>query len=158
MQVYAIEQGAGYSRPVALDLIRRAAAGPLAIPQIPAGAGVHGRHQLKAGWISGFVTGPREGDLAGFHGLAQNFKAVAIEFRQFIEKQDTAVGQGNFAGSGFFTATGQSCSAGGMVGAAEWAPEVFYFIDCDMDVTQGKAGQCFLRVRRGQYPGKATGQ
>lgn len=66
VQVDAIQQRAGQFRPVALDLLGRAAAAPAGIAQVTAGTGVHRRHQLEARRKAHLVAGPGNDDLAAF--------------------------------------------------------------------------------------------
>lgn len=67
VQVDAVEQRAGEFAAVALDLFSGTAAAPGWIAQMPAGARIHRRHQLKARRKTHFVACPSNHDLATFN-------------------------------------------------------------------------------------------
>lgn len=98
VQVDAVQQRAGEPGPVALDLLRRAAAAVGVVAQVAAGAGVHGRHQLEARREAHPVVGSGDDDLATFQGLSEDLQHLAVELRQLVEEQHTLVRQGDLAG------------------------------------------------------------
>jgi hypothetical protein len=98
-QVDAIEQRAGELVAIAGDLVGRAAAAPVRVTVVAAGAGVHGRHQLEAGREFGPACGAGDGDVTALQGFAQGFEDTALELRQFIKEQHAVVGQADFAGA-----------------------------------------------------------
>jgi hypothetical protein len=85
-----------------------------------AGAGVHSRYQHKAGREVDGYLGPADGNPPFFHRLAHNFQYAAFELGQFIEEQYTIMGQRNFTGLGYTTATHQRYITGSMMGRPEW--------------------------------------
>ncbi len=66
VQVDTVQQRAGEFVAVTLDLLAAAAAAPVRVAQVAAGAGVHRRHQLEARRETDFVTGPGDHDFARF--------------------------------------------------------------------------------------------
>ena len=79
MQVDAVKQRPAELALVARHLVGRAAAAPQRRAPETAGAGVHGRDQLKARGKLGALRGARNRDAAGLHGLAQRFERGAAE-------------------------------------------------------------------------------
>ena len=73
---------------------------------------VHRRNQLKARMIADMRLGPRHLDTAGFNRLAQGVEGLPRKFRQLIQKQNTAMGERNFARLGIATAADQSRHGG----------------------------------------------
>ena len=62
MHIDAIQQGAGDAVAVALDLIRRTMTTAATMAKITAGAGIHGRDQLKTRREFGLPGGARDRD------------------------------------------------------------------------------------------------
>ena len=93
MHVDAIEQRPGQAMPITRDLIGLAAAAPLGIAEIAAGAGIHGGNQLEGGRKLRLSRSPRDRDPAAFQGLAQGLEHIASEFAEFVEKQNAAMGE-----------------------------------------------------------------
>ena len=58
-----------------------------------AAARIHRRDHLEARMIADMRFGTCHIDMAGFNRLAQGVQALARKFRQFIEKQNAAMGQ-----------------------------------------------------------------
>ena len=158
VQVDAIQQGPGNPGPVALDLFGGAAAGALGVPQVAAGAGVHRRHQLEAGGVAGSVKGPRQGDLAGLHGLSQHLQAVAVEFRQLVQEQDAAVGEGYLPWARSAAAASQGRGGGRVVRRAKRAAKIRRRIRRVEEMAQRQQGERLLRAGWGQDTGQAAGQ
>ena len=75
---------------------------------MPATAWIHRRDQLHARGVSHVMIGARHNGAARFQRLAQGFERAALEFRQFVEKQDTVMGERYFAGLGLHAAADQS--------------------------------------------------
>ena len=65
------------------------------------------------------VIGARHHDLSGLQWLAQGIEDRFCEFREFIKKQNPAMGQRNFAGPCPRTAADKRRHRGGMVRIAE---------------------------------------
>src|SRR6056297_3165173 len=119
VQVDAIQQRAGDPRLVALNLFRGAAAAPLAIAEVAAGAGIHRRHQLEACRIGDLVARPRQGNLPRFEWLPQHFQTVTAEFREFIQKQHPAVSERDFSRAWLAATAGQGSGTGAVMRRAE---------------------------------------
>src|SRR5690606_10932175 len=118
-QVNAVEQRTGKLGAVALYLFRRAPTASGRIAEIAAGAGVHGGDQLEAGREAHLVARPGDHDLATFQGLAKGFQHLAVELRQFVEKEHPLVRQADLARSRPAAATDQRRAGGTVVGLAE---------------------------------------
>ena len=89
------------------------------VAKVAAGAGVHGGNQHKIGWISNFMIGARDGDLAVFKGLAEGFEQRTRILREFVEEEDAAVGKGNLSWLSFGAAADQGSETAGMMRGAE---------------------------------------
>lgn len=100
LHVDPIQQRAGNLVLIAQDTVRRAAALLDRMPEIAARAGIHGGDQLKLRGEVGLAGGPRNRDAAALQRFPQYFQHAAVELRQFVEEQDTAMGQRNFSGTG----------------------------------------------------------
>jgi hypothetical protein len=61
--------------------------------EIATGTGVHGGHQHKARWILNTELTARYCHVPIFQRLTHHFQHGALEFRQFIQKQNTVVRQ-----------------------------------------------------------------
>lgn len=99
MQVDAIQQRAADARLVARHLVGRAAAALHRRPPMAAGAGIHGRDELKARGKFAALGGSGDGDLAGLQRLAQRLQRTARELGKFIEEEHAVVGLRNLAGA-----------------------------------------------------------
>ncbi len=91
LQIDAVEQRSREGTLVALDGARAAAASSAGIPQIAAGAGIGGGHQLEPGRIGNSPGGPDERYAAIFQGLAQRLQGGGRELGQLVQKQDSMV-------------------------------------------------------------------
>lgn len=67
------------------------------MPAIAARARVHGGNQLEAGRKICLVGGARDGDVAGFQRLAQDFEHAAFELWKFIQEEHALMCQGDFS-------------------------------------------------------------
>ena len=74
---------------------------------VAAGAGVHGGDELEARGEVAFHRGAADGDVAVFQRFAQHFEDAAVEFGQFVEKEDAVVGKADFARFGDGAAANQ---------------------------------------------------
>jgi len=83
-----------------------------------AGAGIHRRHQHKAGGIGDGSAGAADGDDLVFQGLAKALQGSVTKLRELVQEQHTPMAQGYFAG-----AQGPA--------AAEQAPDGFNVEDVD---------------------------
>ena len=99
LHVDAIEQRAGDAALVALDQIRRTIADAADMAVVAARTGIHRRDQLEVRREVGLPRGARDGDVAGLHRLAQHVEHAAVEFRKFVEEENTAMRQRNLAGA-----------------------------------------------------------
>ena len=121
VQVDAVEQGAGEFLAVAGDLVGGVGAGAVGVAVVAARAGVHGSNELEGGGVVAFHGGAREGDVAVFEGFAQHFEDAAVEFGQFVQKEDAVVGERDFAWFGDGAAAdegdGRAAVVRGAVGA-----------------------------------------
>ena len=79
----------------------------LTIPVPAAGAWVGCCHEGDRGREDGVPMGAAEPHPSLFEGLAQLIQHGTPEFRQFIKKKNTAMGEAEFAGSGIATSTKQ---------------------------------------------------
>jgi hypothetical protein len=91
VQVDAIEQGSGETRPVARHLLLGATAAAPRIAEIATGTRIHRGDELEPRRKDGLPRRPRNMDFAVLEGLAQYLQDAAIEFRQLIQKQYAAV-------------------------------------------------------------------
>jgi hypothetical protein len=107
LQVDAVEQRTGDSRPVSGDLIRRAAALVTALAEKAARARVHRRDELEACRETCLSCCPGNVDLPRFERLAQHFEHASIPLRWFVEEKHAVVGKRNLAGSGIAAAADQ---------------------------------------------------
>ncbi len=99
-QVDTVQQRTGNPAAVLPHGAGRAGAGMGRVAVIAALAGVHGRDQLEATGVSGASRRAADGDLAVLQRLPQNFETFAGKFRQFVQKQNAAVGKAALAGAG----------------------------------------------------------
>jgi hypothetical protein len=93
MQINAIEQRAGQLALVfgGTALICSTLAEKADVARTSAPTGVHRSHQHEARRISDAVIGARDGDFAGFEGLAQRVKHLAGKLRQLVKEQNAVV-------------------------------------------------------------------
>ena len=91
LNIDAVEERAGDSRAIALDLQRRAHAFFLRIGKKAARARVHRCDEHNGCGIVDRAQGARDGDVAVFQRLAHYFEHVASELRQFVEKEDPII-------------------------------------------------------------------
>ena len=96
MQINAIQQRATHLAQITLHHTRSTCAFLFRMIKIAARTGVHGGHQHKARWILNTEFTARNSYVAIFQRLTHNFQHRALEFRQFIQKQNTVVRQRNF--------------------------------------------------------------
>jgi hypothetical protein len=120
-QIDAIEQRTGEPPAIARHLQAAAAAAARGVPEVAAGAGVHGGHQAEGGRQPGSVADARQLEVPDFEGLAQGFEDLALPFGQLVQEQHAAMGQADLAGHQRRAAAHQPRVAGGVVGGAEGA-------------------------------------
>ena len=120
MEVNPIQDGAGDAFAVAFDFAGKTVAGFDLGAVITAGTGIGGGDQEKICRVGPGSHGAADGDDAVFQGLSDGFQNVTGKFREFVQKKNAAMGQGNFAGARFGAATDEADAAGGMVRSAEW--------------------------------------
>ena len=98
MQVDAVHQRAGDAFLVPGDHGVAAGTGLRGVAVVAAGAGVLGPDQHEVGRKGNRARGARDGHLARepFQRLAQDFQQTLAKFRQFVEEEHAAMGQGNF--------------------------------------------------------------
>ena len=99
LEVDAVQQRSGEPAAVLADLRRGAAAYPLRITEVAAGAGIHRRDQLKTGRKSGSPRRPGDMDFAGFQRLPQYLQYRTGELGHFVQEKDAVVRQTDFAGA-----------------------------------------------------------
>jgi len=116
VDVDAVKQRPGDFLSVARDLVGGVAAGAFGVAVVAAGAGVHGGDELEAGGEVAFHRGAADGDMAVFQRFAQHFEDAAVEFGQFVEKEDAVVGKADFARFGDGAAANQR--GGGAAGTS----------------------------------------
>ncbi len=150
VQVNTVQQRSRHPGLIAGDDLGSAAAVRLVTAQVAAGAGVHGGDQLEACRIAVPPLGAGDRDLPQFERLAQCVEHAARELGQFIEKQHTAVGQGDLAGRCQGPAANQRHCAGGMMRAAKGAVVGDWHAD---QIGNQVAFQYFGRLAGGQNAG-----
>ena len=106
LQVDAVEQGAGDAVQVLLYLSGAAHAWLRGGVVVAAGAGIHAGYEHEAGGIFHVALHARDTDLAVFQRLAEYFEHVAAEFGQLVQKENTVVGEADFARLGKAAASG----------------------------------------------------
>ena len=121
VQVNAIKNGATDFFLIAVDGAGQTLANPLLAAVVAAGAGVGGGNENKLGGVAHGACCPTNLDDAVFHGLPDGFEDVAGKLGEFVQKENTAVGQRNLAGHGFAAAADQTNARSGVVGGAERA-------------------------------------
>ena len=86
---------------------------------VATGARVHGGDQLKGRRIAGATIRAGDVDLAGFQRFAQGLKHTSIKFRELIEKQHAAGGEGDLSRHGLTATANHGRWRGAMVGCAK---------------------------------------
>jgi hypothetical protein len=86
VDVDPVQERAGNALLVFGDGGRRTGAGPDGIVVIAAGAGVHGRNELKVGRKGERTLCPADGDDLVLDGLAQHFQDAWPELGQFVQE------------------------------------------------------------------------
>ncbi len=158
MQVDTVQQRPGQLAPVALDLLWRALAATGRVTLIAAGTGVHGGNQLEAGGEGQLFPGPGHMDHPRLQRFAQHLQHLAIEFRQFVEKEHPMVGLADLAGARV-AATADQCRSGcPMMGRTEGAGRPAVEVGIATDGLYGCYLQRLLLVQRRQDAGQAAGQ
>ncbi len=104
VEVDAVEKRTGDAAQVILDFSGRTARfrGHFSIR-----SWIHGRHQHEFGREGHGAGRAGDGDAAFLEGLAHGFENAAFELGEFIEKEDTMMGQRDFAGRGIGIPTQQ---------------------------------------------------
>ena len=120
MKVDPVEQRSGDLFAVTPLLIRLAGAAELVVSPA-AGTRIHGRDQNEFGRKGTTAVGAGDGDAPGFQRLAQDLKHIALEFRQFIQKQHSVVCPADLARHRILAAADQPHVAGGMMRSDERA-------------------------------------
>ncbi len=159
MQIDAIEQRAGDAAAVACYLFGAAMAAAVGFAQVAAGAGIHGRDQLETGGKLGLTGRTRNHDVARFQRFAQDFEHPALEFGQFIEKQDAVVRERNFSRTRVRPPPDQGRAGGTVVRRpiGTSAP-VFQFETRGADRGNGGRFDGLLFTQRRQQAGQAFGE
>src|SRR5690242_14050129 len=121
VDINAVEKRAGNFGDVALDHGRSAVTFARGIAEIAARAGVHGGSEHEARRKGDGDGGAGNGDGAIFEGLAHDFENVALEFGEFVEKEDAVVAEGDFAGTRDGSAADESGIADGVMRRAKRA-------------------------------------
>ena len=85
------------------------------VSPISAGTRVHRCYQHEASWKSYGYLGSGYGNLTVFEGLAKNFEHILAELREFIEKKNSIVSQGNLPGPRNSPASYEPCVGDRMV-------------------------------------------
>lgn len=116
VDIDSIEQGAADTGHVAFDLRGRAIAAASWIGTVSAWAGIEGGDEHEGGGKGRAAHGARDGDYAIFERLSHDFERLAIELGEFVEEEDSVVGEGDFARSRRAAATDEACVADGVVG------------------------------------------
>ena len=122
MQVEAIEQRARHARLIVGGAARRPGAGQRRIAEMTAPARVHRGDHLHPRREGDMHVGPDNGHSTGFQRLAQRIQHGALEFRQFVEEQDTKVSQADLSGTDLETAANQGGHGSAMVRSSKRPP------------------------------------
>lgn len=86
MHVDAVEQGAGNTASIAVDLFGGAMTTAARIAQVSARAWIHRGNQLESGRETGLVRGAGDRNCAAFQWFSEDFEHFSVEFREFIQK------------------------------------------------------------------------
>src|SRR5581483_1326555 len=105
MDVYTIEQRAGYLRHVALNDGLRAVTLARAVAPVAAGTWVHGRRQHKTCGEGQRHGGTSNADGPIFQGLTHDLEHVAGKLRQFVQKQHAVMCERDLAGTRDYAAS-----------------------------------------------------
>ena len=133
--------------------------GQIGVIGMPATARVHGGHQLKLGVIADMRFRPRHIDPSGFNRLAQRIQGLPRKFRQFVEKQNPAMRQRNFARSRLSPAADQRGHGSRMMRAAKRAAiGQAHAATARRQAFDHRNFQPFLRAQIRQNTGQAFGQ
>jgi hypothetical protein len=84
-------------------------------------AGIHRADQQHPRRVGDGALGAADRDVAVLQRLAQDVQAGGAELRQFVQEEDAAMGQAQFARPGEATAADQAGVADGVVRGAEGA-------------------------------------
>src|SRR5690348_3327278 len=118
MDVDAVEQWPGNFRHVALNLGGSAMAVARRIAEEAARTGIHGGREHEAGREIHGKSGAGDGDNAVFEGLPEDFENIALEFREFVEKENAIMTERDFAGTRDGAAADEAGVTDGVVGRA----------------------------------------
>ena len=117
--VDAVEEGAADAG----EVVFAAAGGFVAfaggVAEVAAAAGVHGGDELESGGVGDVGAGAGDGGSSAFQGLAEGFEGGTGEFGEFVEEEDAAVGEADFAGPGAVAAAGEGGLGGAVMRFAE---------------------------------------
>src|SRR5450631_4493117 len=119
MYVDAVEQWPGDFADVALDHGRRTHALARLVIKISARTRIHSRGEHEAGGEGKAHSGAGDGDDAVFEWLAEDFENVAGELGEFVQEEQTVVGEGDFAGARDHATADEARVRDGVVGRAE---------------------------------------
>ena len=158
VQINPVQQRAAELALIACHLVGCAAAGPLCAAPEAAGAGVHGRNQLKACRKLHAVGGAGNRDAPRFQRLAQGFQGAARKLGKLIQKQGAAVGVGNFPRPRRRAATHQRYGTGRVVRAGGTALPPLGGLEAPAQAGDGGTFHRLLRRHGRQQTGKALGQ
>jgi hypothetical protein len=95
------------------------------VPEVTAGAGVHGGDQGEAGGEGKGGDGPGQGHEAVLQRLAERLEGVPAELGQLVEKEDAVVGEAHFPGTRDAPAADEAGVGDGVVGGPE-GPDMPY--------------------------------
>ena len=86
MEINAVGKRARHALTVTPDDIRGASTSPVFAVCLPAGAGVHGGHQLKTGRVALLMLCSDHGDFSAFQGLPELIQNGSGELSDLIKK------------------------------------------------------------------------
>lgn len=158
LDIDAVQQRAGDAVLVTQADVCRAAAGHALVAVVAARAGIHGGDQLEVGGEVGMPCRARDGDVAGFHRLAQHVQHAAVELGQLVEEQHAAMGQRDLAGARHAAAAHQRRAGGGVVRGAKRPPLPLLDVEAAGQRLHGGRFQRFLVAHRRQQADEARGQ
>ena len=119
MKVYAIQQGAGKTGPVAGNGLRRTGAGMAGVGTVAAGAGIHGRDQHEVRRIGDGIGRTGDGHRALLQRLTQDFERLPLELGKLVQKQHAMMGKAHLPGMRRHTAADDGHAGIAVMGRAE---------------------------------------
>lgn len=119
MEIDPILDGTGYFFIVGKELLAGARTAICAVAGEAAGAGIHRGNQLKSCRILHGSACPGDRNDAVFKRLTEVFQGIASEFRKLVQKEYSAVREGDFSGFRMCAAADEGDAGRGVMRCAE---------------------------------------